>query len=237
MNIFNKFFSNNNFTCAVLCVLALANNVAFADSTCYGTTAKGKIDGAVQLPASGKNYVAYTEEGVSLGRTYVHAAVAKVVSAAYREMEKSLPDGRFVYGETGLKNGGAFPPHRSHQNGLSVDFFVPVRDSKGRSAYLPASADNHYGYDVEFNAEGNFGEYRIDFEAMAAHLYALDQAASKSGIRIGLVIFDLPYLPRLFATTHGSYLKSHLQFMKSKPWVRHDEHYHVDFAVPCKRMT
>ena len=24
------------------------------------------------------------------------------------------------------------------------------------------------------------------------------------------------------------------RFMKGKPWVRHDEHYHVDFAAPCK---
>lgn len=22
--------------------------------------------------------------------------------------------------------------------------------------------------------------------------------------------------------------------MKGRPWVRHDEHYHVDFALPCK---
>jgi penicillin-insensitive murein endopeptidase len=31
-------------------------------------------------------------------------------------------------------------------------------------------------------------------------------------------------------------LKQNLRFMKNKPWVRHDEHYHVDFAVPCKPL-
>ena len=31
-----------------------------------------------------------------------------------------------------------------------------------------------------------------------------------------------------------SCLKQKLPFMKGKPWVRHDEHYHGDFAVPCK---
>lgn len=30
-----------------------------------------------------------------------------------------------------------------------------------------------------------------------------------------------------------SCLKQKLPFMKGKPWVCHDEHYHVDFAVPC----
>ena len=25
-----------------------------------------------------------------------------------------------------------------------------------------------------------------------------------------------------------------LPFMRGKPWIRHDEHYQVDFGVPCK---
>jgi len=28
-----------------------------------------------------------------------------------------------------------------------------------------------------------------------------------------------------------------LNFMKGEAWVRHDEHYHVDFAVPCKPLS
>jgi hypothetical protein len=62
---------------------------------------------------------------------------------------------------------------------------------------------------------------------------ALDQAARLRGSGLALVIFDLPYLPRLFATPRGEYLKHHLSFMQAKAWVRHDEHYHVDFAMKC----
>ena len=31
-----------------------------------------------------------------------------------------------------------------------------------------------------------------------------------------------------------AYLKDNIQFSKRRSWVRHDEHYHVDFAIPCK---
>ena len=26
----------------------------------------------------------------------------------------------------------------------------------------------------------------------------------------------------------------HVQFSKQRSWVRHDEHYHVDFSIPCQ---
>jgi penicillin-insensitive murein endopeptidase len=53
-------------------------------------------------------------------------------------------------------------------------------------------------------------------------------------VRIALVVLDPPYLPRLFATARGSFLRQTLNFMKVRAWVRHDEHYHVDFAIPCR---
>lgn len=65
-------------------------------------------------------------------RTDVHCTAAEIVIAAYEEMAKTHPDVELVYGETGLAR-GAFEPHKTHQNGLSVDFFVPVRDGEGES--------------------------------------------------------------------------------------------------------
>jgi murein endopeptidase len=73
-------------------------------------------------------------------------------------------------------SGGRIRPHRTHQNGLSVDFFVPVRNAQGKSVPLPISITNRLSYNIEFDISGKY----------------------------------------------------------VKPWVRHDEHYHVDFAVPCK---
>jgi penicillin-insensitive murein DD-endopeptidase len=219
-----------------LLVLLLLATPAAAESTCYGTVAKGRLEEGVSLPSSGANFAAYSSLGVSLGRTYVHSKVEEIVAAAYATLEKSAPGKVFVYGETGWASGGRIRPHKTHQNGLSVDFFVPVLDREGKSVPIPGSIANRYGYDIEFDAEGRFGEYRIDFDAIGEHLYQLQQAAQSHHAGIALVIFDKPYLPKLFATAHGSLLQQNLVFMKGKPWVRHDEHYHVDFEIPCKPL-
>jgi penicillin-insensitive murein endopeptidase len=140
----------------------------------------------------------------------------------------------FVYGETGRAAGGRFKPHRTHQNGLSVDFLVPVTDRKGKSVPLPTRIGNRWGYDIEFDANARFDEYAIDFDALAEHLYQLHTAAKARGVGIALVIPDPPFLPKLFTTARGRYLEQNLPFMRGKAWWRHDEHYHVDFQVPCK---
>lgn len=188
------------------------------------------------LPSAGANFSSYSTAAELVGRTYVHSKVRDVVLAAYTAVGETAPDRVFVYGETGWKSGGRIRPHRTHQNGLSVDFMVPVVDKAGRSVPLPATPLNKYGYGIDFDASGRYEELTIDFRAMAEHLYQLDIAARQLGAGIALVIFDNDYLPRLFATSRGAYLKQRVRFMQGKPWVRHDEHYHVDFAVPCKPL-
>ena len=188
------------------------------------------------LPSGGPNFSSYSTAAGLLGRTHVHSKVGDVVLAAYKALESAAPGKVFVYGETGWKSGGRIRPHRTHQNGLSVDFMVPVVDAAGRSVPLPGNPLNRYGYDLEFDASGRHGELAIDFAALAEHLYQLDVAARAQGAGIARVILERGYLPRLFATPRGAYLKRNLDFMKGKPWVRHDEHYHVDFAVRCKPL-
>ena len=206
---------------------------AFA-STCFGTSGSGRIEGAVALPLAGDNFVAYTELGLKLGRTYLHTQVRDVVLDAYSTLARSTPAVRYVYGETGLRRGGPMPPHRTHENGTSVDFMVPVRGLDGKSIEMPRSEKNRYGYNLEFDSAGKLGTLRIDFGAIAAHLEQLDLAARRRGVGIARVILDPDLLRHVLATPAGARIES-LPFMKTKPWVRHDEHYHVDFAVPCSR--
>jgi penicillin-insensitive murein endopeptidase len=148
-----------------------------------------------------------------------------------------MPDNVFVYGETGYKNGGRIRPHKTHRNGTSVDFMVPVLDEAGKSVPLPTSLFQKFGYSIEFNQNGQYKNYTLDFEAIAEHLYQLDMASKKAGSGLSLVIFDQSYLPKLFASKRGAFLKENIPFMKGKPWIRHDEHYHVDFKVPCKPLA
>lgn len=208
-----------------------------AASQCYGTVANGRLEQAARLPDSGANFSAYSALAAAAGRTHVHSTVAGIVLASYGALASAMPAAKFVYGETGLASGGPFKPHKTHQNGLSVDFFVPVRDAAGRPATLPSSLANRFGYDIEFDAAGRYGQYLIDFPALAEHLAQLHLAATRRGVTLDKVIIDPRYLARLYATPRGPYLKTRLNFMRKKPWVRHDEHYHVDFGLACKRKA
>lgn len=205
-------------------------------STCYGSTKKGKILNAEKLPFSGENFYAYSSLAYQLGRTYVHSEVKKVVVSSYQTLLDTHPDTVFKYAETGHKKGGSFKPHKTHQNGLSVDFMVPVVDEKGTSVYLPTNSTNKFGYDIEFNQQSQYKNLSIDYEAMAAHIVTLHKTAKKNGIDFWRVIFDPELQHNLFNTPHQDYLKKHIQFSKKRSWVRHDEHYHIDFSIACEPL-
>src|SRR5262245_16556704 len=124
-----------HFVVIVLAALTISTAVQAKDSesVCYGTSSNGRLEGGVQIPQSGSNFSPYSEFGVAIGRTYVHSKVAATIAEAYASLAKSAPDTKYVYGESGWRDGGRIRPHRTHQNGLAVDFFVPVTDDKGRS--------------------------------------------------------------------------------------------------------
>lgn len=218
-------------------VALLLSPLAVADeSTCYGTASNGRLEGGVKLPSKGPNYVSYSKTAELLGRTYVHSRVKEIIVASYRWLETETPDNVYKYGETGFRDGGPFRPHRTHRNGLSVDLMVPVTNAAGESVYLPTRYFNKLGYSIEFDESGRYNEYKIDYESMAVHIVSLHKAALAHGVELRRVIFDPKLQPHLMRTKYGQYLKKHIRFSKKPSWVRHDEHYHVDFDVPCKEM-
>lgn len=221
----------------VLVGIAAASSASPAESICYGTTSNGRLENGCALPYEGANFTGYSWLGSTIGRTHVHCRVAEVVLAAYEELQREYPDKVFVYGETGWPSGGSFKPHKTHQNGLSVDFMTPVVNGAGESVPLPAHVFNRYGYDVEFDTRGRTDELSIDFEAVAAHLLALKRAADSRQVRIWRVIFDPGLQPFLRGTKAWPHLDGRLEFSKRRSWVRHDDHYHVDFDLPCRPLT
>jgi penicillin-insensitive murein endopeptidase len=206
-------------------------------STCYGTAGNGRLSGGVQLPPQGDNFFAYSVLGVELGRTYVHNRVRQAVLDAYANVRKTMPDKTYVYGETGFAHGGPIRPHRTHQAGLSVDFMVPVLNDANRSVPLPTTPMNKFGDGLEFDEQGRIPGFRIDFDAMAEHLYQISIAAHQHGIAIERVIFDRRMMGKLFSTSRrGEELRGTMPFMKERPWIRHDEHYHIDFRISCRPL-
>jgi penicillin-insensitive murein DD-endopeptidase len=212
-----------------LLVIAMAAPPA---STCFGTPARGRLEGGVVLPVAGPNFEAYSRLGAALNRTFVHPAVRDTVVAAYARVAAQDASRRFIYGETGARDGGPFPPHRTHQNGLSVDFMVPLMDAKGGSRPLPTPPP-WFGYKQTVTPQGRLGALRVDFKAMALHLGALRAEASARGLTLRRVIFD----PTLRRRLQAQQDVSGLRFSRRPAWVRHDEHYHVDFERPCAPLV
>lgn len=221
---------------SMLCWLMFIPSIAISsDSICFGTTDRGRLEGGVKLPSGGNNHVGYSAIARIVGRTYVHSSVRDIVVSAYSDLEREQPKKVFKYAETGFESGGTFKPHKTHQNGLSVDFMTPVLDQRGKSVHLPTSLFNKLGYDIEFDASGQYGDFSIDYEALAAHIVALHQQAKSRGHDLWRVIFDPNLQPNLFKTQYADYLKNNIQFSKKRSWVRHDEHYHVDFSISCRQ--
>lgn len=219
----------------VVCGSSTAGSVTPRESICHGSTSRGWIEHAVRLPLWGTNFQTYSTVGAAAGRTHVHSRVSTSVLDAYAALASSHPDLQFVYGETGWPRGGRIRPHRTHQNGLSVDFFVPVRDAKGKPVRLPTPAHSGFGYAMEFDEHGRLGDLSIDFEALALHLLALDHAARRAGAPMDRVILDAPLRKRVLETKLGAEVSRRIRFLEGMVWIRHDEHYHVDFSVKCAR--
>ncbi len=220
--------------------VAFANDAARAfesdaPSRSLGTTEDGSLVNGKRLPTSGTNFRAYGRLPIALGRNSLHGRVRDAVLSAYAQVEKRHPETTFVYGECGWPSGGRIRPHVTHRNGLSIDFMVPV-SSEGRSAMLRTHSGNKYGYSVHFDTHGwcEAQQCRIDFDAMASHLLCLADAAEAEGLSIWRVIFAPDLQPLLFATEKGKALQERLTFPEKQSWVRHDEHYHVDFHNPDK---
>jgi penicillin-insensitive murein endopeptidase len=222
--------------CLILLLFLTTLDALGAESTCYGATSNGRLEHGVELPSSGNNFVSYSNIARMAGRTYVHSSVKKIIVNAYKNLEHEQPDKVYKYAETGYEEGGQFKPHKTHRNGLSVDFMTPVINDEGESVHLSTHPLNKFGYEIEFDKNGKFDGLIIDYEALAAHIVELHKESKKLGYDLWRVIFDPKLQPALFKTKYAQYLRQNVQFSKKPAWVRHDEHYHVDFLIGCKKM-
>ena len=126
--------------------------------------------------------------------------------------------------------------HWTHQNGMSVDFMVPLKNGEAKTILSNYAGVAHYL--LKFSPDGKFSlnpNTEIDFEAMAQHLVALDDAAKANGLHIRKVLFHTDLHDELFSTTGGQKLLEHnLRFIPHLDNLVnrfHDEHYHVDFEL------
>ncbi len=199
-------------------------------SKVVGTVAHGGIEHAHVIPPWGRGYVTYSFLGSALGRQYVDGRVRDALLATFAARAEAEGGRRFVMGETGWPHGGRFRPHRSHQNGMAVDVFMPV-EKAGQATSLGTWPWNKFGYGLEFDQQGRLGDLRIQFESVAAFLLEVEAQARQHDLRIERVIITPEFVPLLLDTPSGRRLGALADRITRKPvWVRHDEHLHIEFV-------
>jgi penicillin-insensitive murein endopeptidase len=210
----------------------LATPAEAKDAVSYGSGRCGRLVGSAALPCRGTNFEVSSPAVCILGRNHVHPLVRQTVVEAYRALEATSSGRTWQYGDTGTANGGPLWPHRTHQNGLSVDFFMPMVDQRG-PARLPTSTVNRAGYGLELTETGTIHALTADWAAVGQHLLALEAAGRAHSVVIKRIIVTPAFHQKLLEAT-PQLARLYPRFMQQEAWVRHDEHYHVDFGIPAE---
>lgn len=199
-----------------------------------GTVGGGKLGNGYILPFSGRNFHYFDTTSYLHDRCFVNGKVKETLLATYGRLETEAPGRLFGIMECSNEHGGKIAPHRTHQNGLSVDFMSPLKKNGQPFTDLDFMGAPHYLMD--FDANGIYEddpEVSIDFELMAQHLLVLIEEAKKQGLKIEKIIWKTELRDELFATPSGKKLKATGVYVTPKltPLINalHDDHYHVDF--------
>lgn len=205
-------------------------------SSAVGTAAKGSLLHGKLIPFQGPNYRYYDTLSYLDDRAFVHHSLKKTVLDTYADMDSLFPGRLFTIMECSKKDGGKIWPHRTHQNGLSIDFMVPMTQAEQPYYGLDTMGFSHYLLDFEDDGSApGLPDVKIDFDIGAAHLLSLQRNALHNGLTISKVLLKKELLDELFASRYGPQLKaSKLYFPQGlEPLINqlHDNHYHVDFVL------
>ncbi len=205
-------------------------------SESVGRVSNGRLINGKLFPFSGKNYHYFDTLSYLSSRAYVNDKVKKIVLDTYAYFAESFPNHKFCLMECSHEHGGKLFPHKTHQNGLSVDFMSPLLKNNKPYYDLDSIGSDHYWLD--FDNKGQYLEdpsIQINFDLMAQHILALNKFAIKNEMRIKKVIFKIELKDELFASRYGQELKkSGIYIVKAlSPLINnlHDDHYHIDFET------
>ncbi len=206
-------------------------------SKASGSVGKGKLTNAYLVPWSGQNFRYFSPISYFLlDNGYTHSKVHNTILEAYKICESTCPNTQFRIMECSDKSGSKLLFHKTHQNGLSVDFMSSKIKNGKQSRLFDRLGLWHYLLEFSNSGKLNFSnKTSIDFETMARHILALDKAARNNGLRIKKVIFKIELKDDFFKTPSGKKVKQKgIYFAQALPkWTNrvHDDHYHVDFEI------
>ena len=203
-------------------------------SQSIGSVSNGSLKNGKLIPFSGQNYTYFDTLSYISGRAFMNHKVKKTVLETYKSLETKTPNNHFGIMECSHEHGGKLFPHRTHQNGLSVDFMTPLmKDNRSYYGLDTLGADHYW---IDFNNNGKYLEdlsISINFNLMAAHILEIEKFANLNGLKIKKVIFKMELKDELFKSENGKILLEKGIYITKKlpPLINslHDDHYHIDF--------
>jgi penicillin-insensitive murein endopeptidase len=205
-------------------------------SRAIGSVSNGKLVNGKLMPFKGNNFQYFDTTSYLAGRAFTHSRVKEALLKTYKQMETAHPGRKFFIMECSNEEGGKIHPHRTHQNGLSIDLMMPlVKDS---AAYygLDTLGKDHYW--LEFDNKGRYTkdpDISIDLDLVAGHLLELEKQSRSLGLKLSKVIIKTELREKLYATPNGRKLKGSGIYLVQNltPLINslHDDHYHVDFEI------
>lgn len=207
-----------------------------AASISSGTVSNGSLKNGRIFPFKGPNFIYFDSASYLDKHAFTHERVHRAVLETYKRFETILPEFEFGLMECSNEHGGKIWPHRTHQNGLSVDFMSPLLKNGAPNTDFNTTGLPHYLMD--FDENGVYTEnpaYAIDFNLVAQHILTLNEEAKKQGLKIDKVILKIDLKDNLFATEYGKKLQTSGIYFATKLSdlidSLHDDHYHVDFGL------
>lgn len=210
------------------------NSKETKESKSIGSVSNGTLENGKIMPYYGINFTYFDRDSYLASRAFTSDVVKKIILNTYDVLRANYPERKFYLMELSNHHGGKIYPHRTHQNGLSVDFMMPKLKNGAPNYDLDTLGKQHYF--LEFNDQGEYVQdtaIKVDFNLVARHILLLNEAANKLGYAIEKVIIKVEYKDDLFETPYGKKLKTSGIYVVNNlsPMINaiHDDHFHIDF--------
>jgi penicillin-insensitive murein endopeptidase len=204
-------------------------------SISVGTVNAGELKHGKLFPFKGDNFFYFDKGSYLAGRAFLNGFVRSSVLETFDSLYKIMPTRYFGVMECSNEHGGEMQPHKTHQNGLSVDFMMPLL--KDDLPYYGLDSIGLIHYLLDFDDAGKYKKdpsVSVDFNLMARQILLLDFFAKKVGLKIFKVIVKIEFKDELFMTEYGKLLKASdiyvVQGLTPTINALHDDHFHVDFG-------
>ncbi len=206
-------------------------------SMSVGTVGNGSLKHGKLMPYSGRNFLYFDRASYLAGRAFTHASTKSTILAVYDSLYRIMPERIFRFMECSNKEGGELFPHKTHQNGLSIDLMMPL--IKNDSPYYDLDHIGAQHYALSFDDQGRLKDdlsVHIDFNLVALQILLIDYYSRRFGLMVHKVIIKIELKDELFSSSYGQVLKSRGIYIVQglDPVINdlHDDHFHLDFSFP-----